>query len=113
MKKALSLLFAIGITFGCTLSLFAQTPGSGNRTPVVRKRQHNQQQRIRQGVRSGELTRRETRTLEHQQREIQQDKKEAKADGTVTKEERIDLQKEQNQASRSIYRKKHNRRDRN
>ncbi len=34
--------------------------------------------------------------------------KKAKSDGVVTKKERAKLQAEQNKASRTIYRKKHN-----
>ncbi|HZP00571.1 MAG TPA: hypothetical protein VFD30_09785 [Terriglobia bacterium] len=87
-------------------------PASGTRTPVVRNRQIRQQQRIKQGVRSGELTPAETRRLEREQGRIQADKLNAKADGTVTPQERARLQREQNRASRDIYRLKHNQRTR-
>jgi CRISPR/Cas system-associated endoribonuclease Cas2 len=87
-------------------------PASGTRTPVVRKRQLRQQQRIKQGVQSGELTPAETRRLEREQGRIQADKLNAKADGTVTPQERARLQREQNRASRDIYRLKHNERTR-
>ncbi|MEO6538334.1 MAG: hypothetical protein ABIT07_05875 [Ferruginibacter sp.] len=73
----------------------------------------NEHHRIRQGVRSGELTRHETKTLARQQRDIHQDRKEAKADGIVTPAEKKEIKQDQRQASRSIYRKKHNKRDRN
>lgn len=69
--------------------------------------------KIKQGVRSGELTKQETVALAHQQKEIRHDIKDAKADGVVTKEERKDIKKEKKQADRNIYRKKHNRRERN
>ena len=69
--------------------------------------------RIRQGVRSGELTRHETRTLVKQQRDIKKDKREARADGVVTPAERKDIRQDKKQASASIYRKKHNLRERN
>ena len=69
--------------------------------------------KIKQGVRSGELTKQETVALAHQQKEIRQDINAAKADGVVTKEERKDIKKEKNQTDRNIYRKKHNRRERN
>lgn len=76
-------------------------------------RQKNQRQRIRQGVRSGELTRAETVNLVNGQKEIRQEKKEARADGVVTPEERKEIRQDQRQESRKIYRKKNNRRDRN
>ena len=73
----------------------------------------NQHHRIKQGVKSGELTKAETKNVVKDQREIRQDVKEAKADGTVTGAERKDIRQDQRQASRKIYRKKHNNRDRN
>lgn len=77
------------------------------------KRARSQHQRIRQGVRSGELTRAEAVNLRTDQKEIRQDVKEAKADGVVTPEERREVRQDQRQASRKIFRKKHNNRDRN
>ncbi|MEW6041379.1 MAG: hypothetical protein AB1633_07660 [Elusimicrobiota bacterium] len=87
--------------------LFAQRRG-GARTPGISQRQAHQHQRIKQGVKSGELTREETKELHHGQREVRQMKREAKADGTVTKEERRRIHQKQNQESREIYRMKHN-----
>ncbi len=83
-------------------------PAASKATPVVRKRQVHQQARIKQGVNSGQLTPAETRRLEAQQGKIQADKLEAKSDGTVTAAERAKLHREQDRASRNIYRKKHN-----
>jgi hypothetical protein len=85
------------------LNLSAQT-----KTPRAAKRQINQQERIHQGVKSGQLTKRETKRLELQQRKIQKDKIKAKSNGVVTPRERTKLQAEQNRTSRNIYRKKHN-----
>lgn len=80
----------------------------------VRQTAKNQQKRIRQGVRSGELTKPEAVNLARDQREIRQDIREAKTnDGVITPAERKDIRQDQRQASRKIYRKKHNRRDRN
>src|SRR5258708_4801934 len=77
-------------------------------TPGVTERQINQQERIKQGEKSGELTPKETRRLEAREAKIQHDKKVAKSDGTVTPAERAKLQREENRSSRAIYRKKHN-----
>jgi len=77
-------------------------------TPGVTDRQINQQKRITQGVRSGELTKKETARLQVQQRQIQKHKQAVKADGVVTKRERTSLQVHQNKASRTIQRKKNN-----
>lgn len=82
-------------------------------TPVARNRQINQQKRIKQGVRSGELTRGEVRRLEREQNQIRRMKVRARTDGEVTDRERARIMREQNQASRHIFRTKNNRRDRN
>jgi hypothetical protein len=79
-------------------------------TVVRQKRQH---QRIKQGVRSGELTRAEAVNLRNGQKEIREDKREARADGVVTPAEKKEIRQDQRQESRKIFRKKHNNRDRN
>jgi hypothetical protein len=84
------------------------TPYDGTRTPRINARQVRQQQRIAQGVRSGQLTPGETRRLERQQGRIRANKVQAKADGHVTPRERARLTRGQNRASRNIYRLKHN-----
>lgn len=76
-------------------------------TPRVTHRQVKQQARIADGVKSGELTKREAVRLEARQAKIARDKARAKADGVVTPAERAKLAREQNRASRAIYRQKH------
>ena len=98
----------IAVTAAALLSLsaaFATTAAAA--TPVLDGRQQNQAQRTGQGVRSGELTRPETRRLVRGQRELRRDERAAKADGVVTARERAGLQREANQQSRRIYRQKH------
>ncbi len=72
-----------------------------------------QHKRIKEGNHSGELTRHERKQLNRQQRHIRNEKREAKADGVVTGKERREIRRDERRASRNIYRKKHNRRDRN
>jgi uncharacterized membrane protein YebE (DUF533 family) len=86
---------------GMSVATFAQT------TPRVDKRERHQQKRIRQGVRSGELTRREARRMERQQAVTHAEEAAAKADGKVTKRERRHLNRRENRTSRHIYRQKH------
>ena len=78
------------------------------RTPVINHREHNQNRRINQGVRSGELTRNETRQLRNDERRIRDQKRADKASGHVTYAERRQLRHEENYTSRAIYRDKHN-----
>lgn len=100
--KTLKLLSVIALLIALSTSGFAQAGRSGV-----------QHKRIKQGVRSGELTRVETRQLAKEQRNIRHKKREARADGVVTPGERREIKQDKRQASRHIARKKHNRRDRN
>lgn len=105
MKK-ISLIIA-AILF-VSSGLFAQS----TKTPKVTKKQKNQINRIEQGVKSGELTKRETRRLMVQEAKLQKQKRIAKSDGVVTKRERIKLNKEANKLSAKIYKQKHDRQTR-
>ena len=78
----------------------------------VKKTAKHQHAHIMHGVKNHELTKAETKSLAKDQREIRQEVKEARADGTITKDERKDIKQDQHEASRKIYRKKHNKRDR-
>ena len=69
-------------------------------TPILDAREQNQRDRIVQGVRSGELTRPETRRLHRHERY-------ARSDDVVTRGERIRLQRNANRMSARIYRQKH------
>jgi len=71
-----------------------------------------QRHRIEQGVRSRELTRTEARNLSLQQRNMHRNVRRAKADGLITPRERKGIRMDQRQHSRSIYRMKHNQRNR-
>jgi hypothetical protein len=81
-------------------------------TPGVTEKQINQKERIKEGVKSGELTRAEARRLRAREAKIQHDKKVAKSDGVVTREERAKLHREQRRTSRAIYREKHDAQER-
>jgi hypothetical protein len=77
---------------------------------TIREREHNQQQRIGNGVKSGELTPAETARLEHREAEL---RAQIKADrsangGKLSLAERAQLQKELDGVSAQIYRAKHN-----
>ncbi len=108
--KAKFLLTIASLVLFVTFSYAQSEPGSG--TPNVTKRQFRQERRIREGRRSGELTPAESARLQGQQAKIRHDKRAAKADGVVTKQERAKLHHEQRRANRTIARKKHNGRTR-
>jgi hypothetical protein len=96
---------------GLALMVVAGSASAG--TPRYDARQAHQQQRIVNGVKSGELTARETRRLAAGQVHLNRVENRAKADGVVTARERAHMQHEENQQSRRIYRQKHDAQDRN
>lgn len=80
---------------------------------AIRGKARHEHQRIKQGVKSGELTKGEAVLLAKEQRHIRKNIRCAKAnDGVIGPVERKHIKKEQRQASRHIYRLKHNNRDR-
>lgn len=76
-------------------------------TPGIDKRQANQERRIQQGENSGALNEREAARLQRGEKRIERMEDKAKADGTVTAQERKRLQHAENIQSRKIYREKH------
>lgn len=89
------------------------TAASGQVTPGVDRRQRNQKYRITNGIKSGEITKREARSIRYSTRSVKRYERRAKSDGKVTWTERARLHHKQNVASRKIYRTKHNNRTRN
>ena len=86
----------------------ASTQHYGNNK--VDQRRENQQDRIAQGIKSGQMTAGEAAKAENQQKGInQQVAADRKANGgTLTATEKKQVNHEQNAASKNIYHKKHN-----
>ncbi|MGB0035027.1 MAG: hypothetical protein WBP79_06095 [Candidatus Acidiferrales bacterium] len=76
----------------------------------VGQRQENQQDRIAQGVKSGQLTAGETAKLEKQQQGINKEVNGMREEngGKLTKGDKALVNHQQNQTSRKIYKDKHN-----
>lgn len=76
----------------------------------INARKENQQDRIAQGVKSGQLTPRETAHLEHQEAAINHEERAMRAqdNGHLTAQDRHTLAAQQNAESKRIYRDKHN-----
>ena len=92
----------------CTLLTgagFAQVTGQS-----IQNRKYDQQGRIIQGDRSGQLTRGETRNLETRERSVNREEHAMRrADGGhLTAHDKTALTRRQNHISRSIYNDKHN-----
>jgi hypothetical protein len=94
-----------------SLPVYAQSQSQPATDPDrIHDRKENQQDRIAQGVKSGELTPRETANLEHKEAAIN---RETRADrrangGKLTPGEKAQVNRQQNKVSRQIYRDKHN-----
>jgi hypothetical protein len=81
---------------------------------TINERQDNQRDRIRQGVRSGELTGVEAARLRRQDAQIRLNEARARqSGGEFTPRERARIQRQLNRESRRIYRQKHDAQDRN
>lgn len=106
----MSLIFALFVMI-CGLSL--EAAAQQDKRAGVNKHQRHQQKRIYKGVKSEELTRKEFYRLEREQAQIRQMERRFKSDGKLTKRERARLAYEQKQASRHIYKQKHDKQDRN
>lgn len=102
--KLAKLLGAVLVT-ACALPVFAQTA-----TPNINQTQRNQENRILNGLRSGELTVTEARQLQARENAIDAQKQYAKSDGVVTASERRSLKQAQAKANKAIKRKKNNNR---
>lgn len=103
--KTTRLLTALLLTLGAGAS-FAQTPAAGAASSV--QRDVNQQTRIEQGLKSGELNTKEAAKLEREESKVDRLQANALKDGKVTAAEKARLQAAQNQTSRDIYAAKHN-----
>src|SRR5258705_13681613 len=90
---------ALGLAF--STGAFAQA-GAG-----TIQRDVNQQQRIEQGLQSGQLNTREAARLESEEARVERDQSRAMKDGKLTPQEKARLSRGQNQVSRDIYREKH------
>jgi len=76
----------------------------------VGKRAENQQDRIAQGIKSGQLTAGEASHLENNEAKINHEVRNDRAanDGKLTPQEKAKVNRQQNRQSRQIYRDKHN-----
>jgi CRISPR/Cas system-associated endoribonuclease Cas2 len=119
ITKSLLVLVASGLMFvGAAAAQQDNTSGAGAgkvdpghpRVNQVNKREQNQQNRIGNGAKSGQLTPGETRRLEHGEQRLQNNEKKdmAKDNGHLTKQDQRQLNREANHMSKRIYKDKHN-----
>jgi len=110
MSKTLTKWFFLAVMVIAVLPVMGMAQ---NRINTINERQRNQHRRIHQGIRSGELTRREAHRLHARQSRIRTREAYARhSGGEFTARERFRIQKQLNQSSRGIFRQKHDRQDR-
>lgn len=96
-----------------TLSLAAATPALAETyEQIIDRRQDRQEDRIDQGIRSGELNRREAARLERGQAHVNLMENRALADCSISRGEFRWIEQAQNDQSRRIHRQKHDRQHR-
>lgn len=100
--KTSQIILSAAITALFTLPAVAQT-----NTAETVQRNLNQQQRIQQGLQSGQLTTQEAARLERGQAHVEQMQARAMRDGVLTQPERARLDHAQDVQSRRIYQEKH------
>lgn len=107
MRKLTSLIIAAVFVLGLSAVAMAGPRG-------INSREYREQQRINQGIRSGELTRREAVRLEEGMARIRTDERFARmTGGGISPREHARLERELNRESRGIYRQKHDGQERN
>ncbi|HKR28073.1 MAG TPA: hypothetical protein VJS11_11485 [Acidobacteriaceae bacterium] len=96
--------------FAAAVLAVSTSMAMGQTSVTINQRKENQQDRIAQGVKSGQLTAHETRNLEGREASINREEHAMRrADsGHLTRADRAALTHRQNRVSRSIYRDKHN-----
>jgi hypothetical protein len=95
---------AIALALG---ALFA-VPALAQSTATEVQRNVNQQQRIEQGLQSGQLTTKEAAKLEKGEANIEKMEQRAEANGKLSDAEKQRIEQAQNKESQAIYRDKHN-----
>jgi hypothetical protein len=88
----------------------ATTTSSAPKPGTVNARRQNQQNRIANGVQSGQLTAGETKNVESREANVNREVKDDRSadNGKLTSQERQQVNKQQNNLSKSIYTDKHN-----
>jgi hypothetical protein len=109
--KGLILAMAIVVAF-CASSVFAQSQSGSDSSnpPTIQQRKENQQDRIANGVQSGQLTAGETKNLETKEADLNHEEHTMRSedDGHLTSADRTTLNNQQNHLSNNIYGDKHN-----
>ena len=116
-SNSLVTLAVAGLMLAGSASAQTSTSGAGPgvvdpghpRVNEVNRREGNQQQRIGNGIKSGNLNSKQASNLEKRETSVQnrEQKDMAKNNGHLTKAEQKGINRQQNRISKSIYKDKH------
>ncbi|MDQ2972383.1 MAG: hypothetical protein M3R20_05305 [Pseudomonadota bacterium] len=101
IQRRLALFSAIALGLGFAVVVQAQTTGSDTERNV------DQQQRIEQGLQSGQLNNHEASRLEQGEARIDHTEQHDLRNGSLSASEKAQIQREQNRESAAIYGQKH------
>jgi hypothetical protein len=103
------------VVAGLMLPAAAQTSTPAAAPATINERKENQQDRIANGIQSGELTPGETKNLEKKEADINHEEHDMRKldNGHLTAADRTTLNQQQNKVSNNIYQDKHNARVQN
>src|SRR5262245_22549172 len=90
------------------VALFLAVSIAPGHAKTIKKREYNQANRINQGVKRGQLTPKETSRLLNEQTQVEMERRQAMADGKMSKGERQDIRHDQNRLGKDIHHKRHN-----
>ena len=93
--------------FPAVVSIVFAAPVLAQSSATEVQRNINQQQRIEQGLQSGQLNTREAARLEREESRVEKMEARSLRDGTQSPAEKARIDKAQNRVSRDIYREKH------
>jgi gas vesicle protein len=106
MKRIIIGVLSGALLAGTAATSFAQDPPKETK---IKERKENQQKRIANGVKSGQLTPHETARIENNEskinKEVRRDRKEN--GGNLTDKEKARVNRQQNKVSKEIYNQKH------
>jgi hypothetical protein len=110
LALAVAALALSGTAFAQQTQPSTQQPTTTPATNTVNDRRENQQDRIANGVQSGQLTAGETKNLESREANLNREVKDDRQanGGKLTSGERKQVDQQQNNLSKSIYNDKHN-----
>jgi hypothetical protein len=109
MKIERVLLGSVILVALCVPAVQAQSDSSVT-GQTIQQRKKNQQDRIANGVQSGQLTAGETKNLENKEANLNSEERQMRAtdNGKLTAADRAKLNRQQNRLSNNIYQDKHN-----